>query len=214
MKSVIFDMDGVIFDTELVWKKALEDINKKYNLNLDDEYRKSICGKNELLIREELKQLFPNLDVNKYREEIYDYVNNEIKLGKYNIKNSFIDIIKYLKNKNYKIALATSSDKTRAINMFKNKNIDINIFDACIFAEDVGNKGKPNPYIFLCASNKLGCNPNECYVIEDSINGLQAAINGSFIPIMVIDLIEPNEYINNNVHYILNDLKEIEDIIK
>ena len=55
MKSVIFDMDGVIFDTELVWKRALEEINKKYNLNLDDEYRKSICGKNELLIREELK---------------------------------------------------------------------------------------------------------------------------------------------------------------
>ena len=214
MKSVIFDMDGVIFDTELVWKRALEEINKKYNLNLDDEYRKSICGKNELLIREELKSLFPNLDVNKYRNEIYDYVNNEIKLGNYNIKNSFLETVEYLKNKNYKMALATSSDKSRAISMFKNKNIDINIFDACVFAEDVKDKGKPNPYIFLITADKLGVSPSECYVIEDSINGLKAAIDGKFIPIMVIDLIDPNEYVKNNVKYIFYDLKEIENIIK
>ena len=212
MKGFIFDMDGVIFDTENIWKDALYKANEIYNLDLDENYRKSICGKDENIIRKELKDLFPNLNVTEYREYIINYVKNEIKNGNYNIKYYFLELIHILKSKNYKIALATSSNKDRAEILFKNKNIDINMFDVCIFSNDIS-IGKPNPEIFIKASNKLSLNPTDCYVIEDSINGLVAAINGGFIPVMVIDLIEPTEYINDNVKYIFNNLKEILNIL-
>ena len=52
--GVIFDMDGVIFDTECLWKNAFEAANQKYGLNLTEKYRQSTCGKSEQLIREEL----------------------------------------------------------------------------------------------------------------------------------------------------------------
>ena len=212
MKGFIFDMDGVIFDTENIWKDALYKANEIYNLDLDENYRKSICGKDENIIRKELKDLFPNLNVTEYREYIINYVKNEIKNGNYNIKYYFLELIHILKSKNFKIALATSSNKDRAEILFKNKNIDINMFDVCIFSNDIS-IGKPNPEIFIKASNKLSLNPTDCYVIEDSINGLVAAINGGFIPVMVIDLIEPTECINDNVKYIFNNLKEILNIL-
>ena len=213
MKAVIFDMDGVIFDTELVWKKSLEIASKKFNLPLDDEYRQSVCGKGEELIRKELRERFPDLDIDSYRAYIHSLVNDSIMRGEYDVKPYFLEIVDYLKKKNYKIALATSSRRERAEKIFKNKNIDINIFDAHVFGDDVGKLGKPNPFIFNCAAKKLGFESQECFVIEDSINGLMAAVNGNFVPIMVIDLTPPNDYIRENIKYILNNLDEVKTII-
>ncbi len=213
MKAVIFDMDGVIFDTEIIWKDALEKANIKFNLSLDDKYRESIVGKSELLIRKELKERYPNLDIDTYRSFILGYVNSEIDKGNYSVKHYFLELVNCLKENNYKIALATSSTKERALKLFNNKNLDINIFDSFVFSDDVGDKGKPNPYIFECAAKKLLVEPFNSYVIEDSTNGLTAAINGNFIPIMVIDLIKPNEYLKKNVKYIFNSLEEVKKIL-
>lgn len=213
MKAVIFDMDGLIFDTEIIWKKALESANIRFNLSLNDKYRESIVGKSELLIRKELKEIYPNLDIDSYRNFIIGFVNSEIERGNYNIKPYFLELVDYLKKNNYKIALATSSTKERALKLFNKKNIDINIFDSFVFSDDVGDKGKPNPYIFECAAKKLAVEPFNCYVIEDSTNGLTAAINGNFIPIMVIDLIKPNDYLKKNVKYIFNSLEEVKKIL-
>lgn len=209
MKAVIFDMDGVIFNTENLWKTGFIIANKKYNLNLDENYRKTICGKSEQQIREELKLIYNDLDVDSYRNSIVKYVEEEIKNKNYIIKDGFIELINYLKNKNYKIALATSSTKKRAEYLFNNKGLDINMFDALVFAEDVGKKSKPDPFIFTIASNKLGISPNNCYVIEDSINGIVAANDGGFIPIMAIDLIKPDDYCINNCIKIVKNLDEL-----
>ena len=72
-KAVIFDMDGVIFNTENCWQEGFYVVNKKYGLSLDENYRVTICGKSELKIIEELNQMFPDLDAVRYRKEIADY---------------------------------------------------------------------------------------------------------------------------------------------
>ena len=75
MNAVIFDMDGVIFNTENLWRDGFIIANKKYNLNLDENYRKTICGKSEQQIRNELKEIYNNLNVDEYRDYIINYVN-------------------------------------------------------------------------------------------------------------------------------------------
>ena len=92
MNAVIFDMDGVIFNTENLWREGFILANKKYNLNLDENYRKTICGKSEDEIRNELKALYKNLDVNNYRDFIINYVNDEKNMKRYisnEMNNSF-----------------------------------------------------------------------------------------------------------------------------
>ncbi len=214
MKAVIFDMDGVIFNTEKLWQYAFIESNKIYNVNLTEEYRKTICGKSEELIREELKNILPNVDVNAYRDYMVDYVNNNVKNGNFEMKGGFVELINALKNKNYKLALATSSTKDRALMLFNRFSINPNdIFDAFVFAEDVGTKSKPDPFMFRLAASKIGVKEEESFVIEDSLNGIVAAYKGGFKPIMVIDLIEPDDFAKKNCYKIFNNLNEVIDII-
>lgn len=212
--GVIFDMDGVIFDTECLWKNAFEAANQKYGLNLTEKYRQSTCGKSEQLIREELSLMNPGLDVSGYREYMLNEVKKNISDGSFDIKKGFPELISFLKNSGYKIALATSSHKDRAEMLFSLKNLKMHdIFDAMVFAEDIGSHSKPDPLIFLTAAQRIGHKPQSCCVLEDSINGIEAAVKGNFMPIMVIDLIQPDDFCRENSR-IANDLTEVESFLR
>ena len=217
MKSycVIFDMDGVIFNTEEIWRDGYNIANKIFGIGLDENYRKTICGKSEEQIREELYSKYPDKDVDAYSEYVAKYVNLKIETGEYLIKPGFIELISFLKENGFKTTLATSSTKQRAEKMFLKKNLDIHdFFDSAVFAEEVGANSKPNPYIFHLAATKLGFQPENCYVIEDSINGVTAAVDGGFRPIMNVDLIEPNDYCKKHCLKIVKDLNELIDFFK
>ncbi len=214
VKTVIFDMDGVIFNTENIWKDADIYANKLYNITVDEALRQSFCGKSELDIKEELRNLYKDLDVDLYRKTIHEYVHQKIDEGSFDIKEGFIELIKFLKENEYKIALATSSDMARIKKLFKFKNLDLNIFDFIVCADDVGKRSKPDPYIFSLVSKHFNIESKDIIVLEDSINGIKAATNGGFIPIMVIDLISPNDYCKNNCKEIFNNLFEVIDYLK
>ena len=209
-KAVIFDLDGVIFNTENCWKTGFEIITKKYGLPLDENYRITICGKSEAKIIEELNIMFPTLDAVTYRKEIADEYVNQIEKGNYHLKEGFLELIDVLKKKNYKIALATSNLRWRMEKIFSNKGIDpYKIFDVIITVSEIGNRTKPDPYIFLKAAEQLGADPNETMVIEDSLNGIEAAVRGNFLPVMDIDLIPPNEYAKDHCYKIVDSLLEV-----
>ena len=213
-KAVIFDMDGVIFNTENCWQEGFYVVNKKYGLSLDENYRVTICGKSELKIIEELNQMFPDLDAVRYRKEIADYYLKLIEEGKYQIKEGFLELIKALREKNYKIALATSNLRWRMEKIFSNKGIDpYKLFDVITTVSEIGKNTKPNPFIFLTTAEKLGTLPKDTIVLEDSINGIEAAVNGEFIPIMIKDLVPPNEYAKEYCYKIVDSLLDIIPLI-
>lgn len=214
-KAIIFDLDGVIFNTEDCWKVGFEIITKKYGLPLDENYRVTICGKSETKIIEELNEMFPSLDAVTYRKEIADEYVRQIENGEYHLKEGFFELITTLKEKNYKIALATSNLRWRMEKIFNNKGINpYQVFDVIITVSEIGNRTKPDPYIFLKAAEQLGADPKETMVIEDSLNGIEAAVRGNFIPVMDIDLIPPNEYAKKHCYKIVDSLLDIISLIK
>ena len=212
--GVIFDMDGVIFDSEVLWQRAFKLANKQFGLNFTEEYRQSCCGKDENLIRSELRQTHPSLDADEYRDFIVDNVSQTIEKSGAPLKDGFCELVRYLKQNGYKTALATSSAKQRAQKLFAKKNLDIDeIFDGTVFCEDV-KVSKPNPEIFLKAAKKLSLAPGECIVLEDSLNGLLAARLGGCASVMVVDLIEPDESAKNSCLFIARGLNEVTDFLK
>ena len=209
--AVLFDMDGLIFDTEAVWKRAFFEANEKYGLNLDEDYRqREMAGRQEADIRKMMKLEFPDVDIDAYRDYMRGLVIDTIRTSKDLLKPHFVQLVKGLKENNIKIALATSSGLDRCEILFTNAGLNFKeIFDAVVTKEEVKN-GKPNPEVFLKAAEKLGVSAEVCVVLEDSILGIQAAHNAGAIPVMVVDLIEPDDEIKKltqNVVYSLSEAK-------
>ena len=213
-KAVIFDLDGVIFNTEDLWKEGFDIVTKKYGLPLDENYRVTICGKSEEKIIEDLNEMFPALDAVTYRKEIADHYVKGIDEGRYQLKEGFLELLEAIKAKGYKVGLATSNFRWRMEKIFSSKGLDpYKIFEAITTVSEIGKNTKPNPYIFLKTAKGLGVEPKDTFVIEDSINGIEAAVRGGFIPVMAKDLIPPNEYAIKNCYKIVNSLLEVIPLI-
>ena len=207
IKSIIFDMDGVIFDTELVYLEIWSKVFEKYGYKLQKEVYAEVLGTG----RENVKKVFLNnygneLPIDKmYREKDED-LEKAVDKG-IPLKQGAYEILSYLKNNNYKIALATSASKERALKQLRYADIE-KFFDVIVSRDDV-KETKPNPDIFLKAAKKLNVNPNECIVIEDSSAVFKAAFNAGMAGIHVVDLKEPDNEIIRNCYKSFNNLNDI-----
>lgn len=202
-------MDGVIFDSEKTWEKADFAADDKFATGFDVSVRYNCCGRDEKTVRAYLRSIAPALDVDAYRDYIINYVKREEELNGAPLKDGFTELVKSLRSRGVLIGLATSSRRERAQNLFNKSGINkSDIFNAEVYGNDVS-VAKPNPEIFLLAASRLGVQPENTVVIEDSPNGIAAAYAGGFTPIMVIDLIPPPpEFIKKGLE-VYNTLSEV-----
>lgn len=209
VKAVIFDMDGVVFDSEKNWQKADDDADIKFDTGFGVDVRHNCCGRDEKSIRAYLRTLSPSLDVDAYREYIINIVKQAEADNGAPIKPGFIELTEQLKSRGIKIALATSSRRERAQGLFEKSGLDKSkIFDAEVYGDEV-TIAKPNPEIFLLAAKRLGVDPKDAIVIEDSPNGIAAAYAGGFTPVMVIDLIPPSPAFIQKGLLVYNSLNDV-----
>lgn len=207
IKAIIFDMDGVIFDTEMTYLKVWSEVFEKYGYKMTKEIYVSVLGTG----RENVKKVFvshfgSDLPIDDMYIEKDENLAKEIEKG-VPLKLGVYEILEYLKENHFKIALATSAISERAFKQLKQANIE-SFFDVIVCRDEV-RETKPNPEIFLKAADKLMVNPEQCVVIEDSSAGIEAAFNAGMIPIHVVDLKEADENILSNSYKSFNDLNEI-----
>lgn len=186
LKGVIFDMDGLMFDTERLSSKMWYKILKKYNLPINEEFIIAIRGLNFESSRKlfykyyETKLDFKNLKDEK-NQMVFDYI---ISHG-IPVKEGLYELLDFLKKNKIKIALATSSSRTVASKYLELAGID-SYFNAKVFGNEVS-KGKPDPEIFLKALAKLHLKCEEAIVLEDSENGINAALSANIRPLWIPD---------------------------
>ena len=154
--AIIFDMDVVIFDTEMVYLKVWSKVFEKYGYKMTKEIYTSVLGTG----RENVKKVFvnnygSNLPIDDMYKEKDENLAKEIEKG-VALKAGAYEILKYLKENDFKIALATSAISKRAFKQLKQANI-YKFFDAVVCRDEV-EKTKPNPDIFLKAADKLNVN--------------------------------------------------------
>lgn len=213
-KGIIFDMDGVIFDSERIWKEGFFAANEKFGLNFTESERQSYCGKDEYSIRKQIRTEHSYLNADEYRDFIINYFNDKLERTGAEIKKGFLELISWLKANDFAVGLATSAQKSRALKMFSKKGMDIyKIFDAVVCGDDV-KISKPNPEIFLLAAERINCLPARCIVLEDSPNGIEAARRAGMKAVVVKDLIPPSPEDVKKCVFCADNLLQVLDYFK
>lgn len=173
IKAILFDMDGVLLDSEWIYLHSLKKLLKKMNIDADINELAVVVGMKMDAISTYLIQHYPIpysiKELSEYQDAAFD---EEVLTSKLEPMTGLLAFLKLLKQKELKIALASSSEKTWITQVLDALKIN-EYFDLIVSGEMVTHS-KPHPEIFLKAADLLGVSVNECLVIEDSVNGICA----------------------------------------
>ncbi len=184
-KAVIFDMDGVMIESEPLWEKTERILLRRRNIDYNPTYRDKIVGLNQKDSARLLKETFGLPET--VEEIIAERVGILISLYEKELElvPDLIPLLEGLKRKDFLLALASSSP-LRVINFVLDR-FSLHEFFSVVISGDSVELGKPHPDIYLLTAKKLGVEPKECVVIEDSINGIKSAKNARMTCIAVPD---------------------------
>lgn len=174
-KAVIFDMDGVLIDSEPAYLEMNLKMFAQFGIEMDDENYKALVGMPSVPMWKMLKEKYD------LKNEVKDFIHYEKKRMLEILDSDIItkpvdgisELIGTLKNNNIKLSVASSSAKDNVNFVLEKLKIRDN-FEFIISGEEVVN-GKPSPDIFLKVSDHFNICPADCFVIEDSANGIKAA---------------------------------------
>lgn len=190
IRGVIFDMDGVIIDSEPFYKKAEQKVLATVGIKLNDELCKQTTGLDNLSTVKYWHKKFPwkNKSIKKVANEIVEEVIKLIeKYGK--PREGINELIEYFNNKKIPIALASSADKKIINKVLEKLNFKHKFVAICSSEEE--KYGKPHPAVYLTAAKKLGVDPDDCLAFEDSFYG---AIAAKAARMKVVILLEESEF--------------------
>src|SRR3972149_9638798 len=185
IKAVIFDMDGVMIDSEPLWEKAERILLARRGIDYNHTYRDKIVGLNQKDSGRLLKETF-NLP-ETIEELLAERIDLIVRIYEEELEliPSLKTILKELKKSGFLLALASSSP-LRVINLVLNR-FSLNQFFSVVVSGESVEFGKPHPDIYLYTSKKLGVAPRECVVFEDSINGVKSAKSAGMTCIAIPD---------------------------
>ena len=211
---VIFDMDGVIVDSEAVYLAGYLHAAELYDLPIED--MKTAVGRAvgviDALERQIMIETFghlPQFSMDKTYKACRDYFNNIVETGQMQLKPGAAQILQLLKNRNIPVGLASSSPRTMIEKVLERHDV-LQYFDVVI-SGDMVLKGKPDPEIFLRCADAMGIpvsKYSETFVIEDSHNGIRAAYAAGMKPVMVPDQLPPTQEMREKAAVILPSLTD------
>ena len=214
IKAVLFDMDGLMVDTESLSTEAFINSAKVQGYNMTKEETLKVLGFTKANIYQFWIDYFQgtNVDGKKLVDDHYEYIENVL----YTVgpeKMPFVEeLLKYLKENNYKIAVASSSDTADIKNNLEKTKLEKYIDEIASGAE-VEN-GKPAPDVFLLAAERLGVDPKDCLILEDSKAGIKAGKASGAMVFMVPDMYTVDKECEDTADRILTNLGEVIEILE
>ena len=201
-------MDGVLLDSEALDHKCWYEIADENGLKeIDDVFFKTIGRTEDACIRLLKDKYGDDFDGAWFRAATLERFDEMAERDGMPVKPYAAECLKGLKDAGVKLALASSTNIDRVRRQLGETHL-LEYFDEVI-GGGMFKKSKPDPEVFLLACEKIGANPAETYVIEDSFNGIRAAHAGGMLPIMVPDLVQPNSEICGYCHRVFGNLREV-----
>ena len=214
IKAVLFDMDGLMVDTESLSTEAFINSAKVQGYNMTKEETLKVLGFTKANIYQFWIDYFQgtNVDGKKLVDDHYEYIENVL----YTVgpeKMPYVEeLLKYLRENNYKIAVASSSDAADIKNNLEKTKLEKYIDEIASGAE-VEN-GKPAPDVFLLAAKRLGVDAKDCLILEDSKAGIKAGKASGAMVFMVPDMFTVDKECEDTADRILTNLGEVIEILE
>ena len=210
MKTVIFDMDGLLVDSEVRALKAWREVAKKYGIDGIDKLFPKIIGMNTYTRGELFKSVYgEDFPYTACNEEVRSLAHAYEAEAPIPLKKGVRELLAYLRENGFTIAIASSGLLATIERRMKHHGI-FEYFDVIVSGEMVKNS-KPDPEIFLLCAEKLGVSPGEITVFEDSQNGIRAAHAAGMRPVMVPDLFAPEKEVAALAYDVCSSLTEVKE---
>lgn len=213
IKAIVFDMDGVLIDTEKYltkfWCMAAKEAG--FDMKIEHAYMiRSLQGKFAAI---KLKEIFgESFDYEAVRNRRKELMNEHLKIHGIEPKPYVKESLTSLKNLGYILSVATSTDSERAKQYLTEIGV-YSLFDKIICANMVEN-GKPMPDIYLYACKNIGYAPKNCIAVEDSTNGVISAYRAGLNVVMIPDLTKETDEEINMTYKVVSNLNELVQILK
>lgn len=211
IKKVIFDMDGLIFDSERVFMRELTEVARGYGYSVTEEnYVQSLGLTGDALYRLNMRiygEDYPHYEISKKTRERVDALAVS---GKLPVKNGIRELLSFLMENKLPCAVASSTHKR-----YVEKYLDaagLRGYFGTVIGGDMALKSKPDPEIFLIAAGNNP--PSECLVLEDSENGIKAASRAGMQVVCIPDMVYPSETVERLTAAVCETADEVIDYIK
>lgn len=208
INALIFDMDGLMFDTERLMKAGWEEACREMGFTLTEYHLSQMRGGT----RERSSRLFEEwfhgtVDYDQGRAIRTRYQRDHIEKYGVPVKKGLMELLTYLKERRIPAAVATSTARKEASRYWDMAGVTPYL-TASVCGDEV-TKGKPDPEIFLTAAKKLKTPPAQCLILEDSLNGIRAAKAAGALSCMVPDLTPADDGIRPFCDIICEDLSQV-----
>ena len=192
IKGAIFDMDGLLFDTENIFQETWREVAAENDVTLGADFVGDICGTSGSHMCRVIEKHYGVADGSFIMEECMRRVREKLRVHVPK-KPGAERIVKTFHDKGVRLAVASSSYPEQIESNLALAGLR-EYFDEVVSGKEVEH-GKPAPDIFLLAAKRIGCAPEECYVFEDSENGIRAGKTAGCTAIMIPDILTPSKEI-------------------
>lgn len=212
-QAVVFDMDGVIFDTERLVIEFWKEVAKKHNIPNVEHTCIQCLGTNRVRTREIfLENYGADFPFNPYRAEVTELFNTHYKGVPLPTKPGVRELLSYLQEQDIKVGLASSTAQHLVRDEIGTAGL-LPYFQTLVCG-DMVEHSKPAPDIFLKACEILNADPTKSIAIEDSFNGIRSAHCAGMTPIMVPDQVQPTDEIRTLAFHVMPSLLDVLNWLK
>lgn len=209
-RGAIFDMDGLLLDTERLYQESWVEMARAFGQTPDPAFPAAVSGTSGEGMREVIRRFYPAVDPYAFQAGCIARVDGILDEQGPPVKPGAGELLEYLGAQGVKLAVASSSGRERILSNLRAARLD-HFFNAVVSGQQV-ERGKPEPDIFLFAAREIGCPPEDCYVFEDSVNGVRAGMAAGCVTVMVPDLAAPPKDLT--VSKVCSSLLEVKELLK